>query len=146
MEIEDRRILAAWRRREAIAEPLDQGARGRVIGVDVDALPFLERERPQVINAVGMVGMVMSIEHRVEPLDGGVKQLLAQIRRGVDQDASALTRAVCPLDQQRAAPAAVLRVVRIAVTPAKPDARYAGRRAAAQDGGAKRHAAVAASR
>ncbi len=36
--------------------------------------------------AVGVVGVVMGVEHCVQVPDIGVEQLVAQVRRGVDQD------------------------------------------------------------
>ncbi len=39
----------------------------------------------QVVDAVGVVGVLVGHQHAVEPVDLGVEQLLAQVRRGVDQ-------------------------------------------------------------
>ena len=39
------------------------------------------------IDAVGLVGMLVGQEHGVDMIDVGVDQLLAQVRRGIDQDA-----------------------------------------------------------
>ena len=75
----------------------------------------------------------MGIQHRVEPIDVGVEQLLAQVGRGVDQDPASCRRAVAALDQQRAAAAAVLRVVRIAGAPAERRPRHAAGGAAAEN-------------
>ena len=41
----------------------------------------------QIVDAVGVVGVLVGVEHAVEPIDVGIEQLLAQVRRGVDQDA-----------------------------------------------------------
>jgi hypothetical protein len=41
----------------------------------------------------------MGVEHRVERIDPGVKQLFAQVGRGVDQNASD-TSSVAPFRQQ----------------------------------------------
>ena len=83
---QDRRILAAGRRCEAIAEFGVQRCRRRLVEIDVDPLPALEEQRAQIIDPVGMVGMLVGVEHAVEPLDFGIEKLLAQIRRSVDQD------------------------------------------------------------
>ena len=57
---------------------------------------------------MGMVGMLMGVEHAVEPIDIGIQQLLAQIGRGVDQHPRrAAGRAA--LYQKRGAPPAVFR-------------------------------------
>ncbi len=69
---------------------------------------------------------------RVEPDRLGVEQLLAQIRRGVDQHAGRAAGRFA-LDQQRAAAAAVFRIVRIAGAPAERRPRHAARRAAAEN-------------
>src|ERR1043166_9106326 len=92
-----------------------------------------------------MVGVLVGIEHGVEPFDVGVEQLLAQIRRRVDQHTGAPAR-IAALDQQRAAPATVLGIVGIGIAPAEPDARHAGRRSTAEDRGRERHAAFMAAR
>ena len=52
------------------------------------------KKRAQIVDAVGMVGVLVGVEHAVEPIDLGIEQLLAQIRRRVDQDAGARLRAV----------------------------------------------------
>ncbi len=66
-------------------------------------------------------------------------------------EVSTRTRVTLPcalhaFDQQRAAPAAVLRIVRIAGAPAERRARHADRRAAAEDGEGQAHAAFASVR
>ncbi len=60
--------------------------------------------------------MGMGEQHGIEPPCSGIEQLLAQIRRRVDQN-----RAVAVLDEQRDAPPAVLRLGRIAVSPIAAD-------------------------
>ena len=90
---------------------------------------------PWVWSACGWV-----IRIAVNPLDAGLDQLLAEIRRGVDEDRGRLSAAEA-LDQRRAASAAVLRVGRIAGAPSLPDPRHAGGRAAAEDGQTKGHRA-----
>ena len=87
MRVRDRRILAAGRRHEAIAEAQLEHPPGRLVAVDVDAPPLGEEQAAQVVDAVGVVGMLMGIEHAVDPVDAGVEELLAQVRRGVDEDA-----------------------------------------------------------
>src|SRR6185503_17390823 len=67
-----------------------------------------------------------------EPRHARVEQLLAQIRRGVDQH-----RSRSAAEQQRAPPAAVLRIFRIAGAPVPcpvraAQARHSGRGTAAQ--------------
>ncbi len=92
---------------------------------------------------MGVVGVLMGVEHAVDPIDAGVEQLLAQVRRGVDQDAGAAAVGGFALDQDGAAPAPVLRVGGVAMAPAEPRTRNAAGKAAAEDGDGKRHAAAA---
>src|SRR5262245_44039021 len=87
-----------------------------------------------------MIGMFVAVEHAVQPIDIGIDELLAQIRRGVDQDAGD-AGAVTSLDQERRPPAAVLRIVGIASAPTQRGPRHAGGRAAAEDGEFQGHAA-----
>ena len=72
-----------------------QRCRRRFVEIDIDAPALLEEERAQVIDAVGMVGMLVGVEHAVEPIDLGIEHLLAQIGRGVDQNARDRLTAAC---------------------------------------------------
>ena len=111
MLVQDRRIVAAGRRLEAIAEA-SHAARAR------SARPDRRRgaggawmnsgrrsSMPWVWSAWSWVKST-----RVEPLHVGVEQLLAQIRRGVDEHAGLAAGLAAALDQHRAAPAPVLRI------------------------------------
>src|SRR6185312_10635306 len=92
-----------------------------------------------------MVGVLVRVEYAVEPIDLGIKQLLAQIGRCIDENAGNAARAA-PLDQERGAAPAVLRIVRIARAPAQRRTRHAARGSAAQNCEFQRHAAAAAGR
>ena len=96
-----------------------------------------QAKRPQIVDAVRVVGVGMAQKDAVEPLDLGVDQLLAQIGRRVDEDRGRAFGAEA-LDKHRAAAAAVLRVRRIAGAPPFPDPRHAAGRGAAQDGQTQR--------
>jgi len=120
----DRRIIAAGRRHEAIAEALEERLGGRLVEIDRDALAPVDEQAAQVVDAVGVVGVLVGIEHGVEPIDVSVEQLLAQIGRRIDQDAGD-AGAGAALDQKRGAAPTVLGIVRIAVTPAKRRTRHA---------------------
>ena len=52
---------------------------------DRHALAAVDEEAAQVVDAVGMVGVLVREQHGVDPVDLGVEKLLAQVRRGVDQ-------------------------------------------------------------
>ena len=140
---QDRRIFAAGRRHEAIAEAGMHGARGRLVEIDVDAAALVHEERTQIVDAVGVVGMLMRDQHAVEPIDLRVQELLAQIRRAVDQNARPAIGACTRSTNKSAAPPAVFRLVRIARAPAERDARHAHGGAAAENGEGEAHAAFA---
>ena len=148
---QDRRVFAAGRRFEAITEPGVHHFRVKLVEVNVNQLPALDEKRTQVVDAMGMVGVLVGVENAVEPIDVGVEKLLAQIGRGVHQHAReplpslprlrGRGRLGVPLDQERGAPAPVLRVFRIAVTPAQSRPRHAAGRATAENGDFQGHAA-----
>ena len=135
----DRRILAAGRRREAIAETGAHHLRRVFVEVDVDALPLLHEQRAQIVDAVGVVGVLVGVEDAVEPIDLGIEKLLAHIGRRIHQDACDAA-GVVPLDQKRGAPPAILRILRIAGAPAQGRTRHAAGRPAAEDGEFQGHA------
>ena len=80
----------------------------------------------------------------VEPPHIRVEELLAQVRRGVNQHGR-LAAVRDALDQDGAAPPAIPRVGGIAGAPAGADAGHAARRAAAEDGDGQRHAGAVSS-
>src|SRR6201995_2201301 len=103
----------------------------------------MQHHRAEIVDAMGLVGMLMGEKHRIDVVDLGIDQLLAQVGRGIDHDPRhAPLRS--PLDQERAAAAAVSGVVRIAFAPAERRARNAGGGAAAEDCQGQRHAATGA--
>ncbi len=83
--VHDRRIFAAGRRLEAVAEARPDHLRGGLAEVHVDAAALADEQRPEVVDAVAMVGVLVGHQHAVEPIDVGVEELLAEVRRGVDQ-------------------------------------------------------------
>jgi len=97
-----------------------------VVEIDVDRAALLDVERAQVVDAVGVVGVLVGVEHGIEVIDVGCQELLAQVRRSVDQHAGDSSGAA-PFDQKRSAPAPVLRITRIAGAPAQGRARHAAR-------------------
>src|SRR5690242_8519651 len=144
MLIEDWRIVAAGRRHEAIVEAMIEHPPGRLVHIGVELTAGANEQRAQVVDAVGVVGMLVRVEDAIEPIDIRVQELLAQVRRGVDQHPGAL--ALAALDQERTAAPAVLRILGITGAPAERRPRHAARRAAAQDGELEAHAAAAALR
>src|ERR1700760_4866909 len=87
---------------------------------------------------MGLVGMLMGEKNRVDMIDTGIDQLLAQIRRGVDDDPGRPGFAGS-LHQKRAAASSAFWIVRIAGAPAECRSRAAGRRSAAENGERQRH-------
>ena len=80
-----------------------------------------------------VVGVLVRVEHTVEPIHFGIEQLLAQIGRCVDENACDAFGSPA-LDQERGPPPAIFRIVRIAVAPAQSGSRHAAGRAAAENG------------
>src|ERR1700678_2859591 len=115
--------------------------RGRLIEIDRNAPALMQHDRSEIVDAVGLVGMLMGQEHGVDVVNMGIDQLLAQIRRGIDHDPrySAIR---CLLGQQRATAAAVPGIVGIARAPAERRARHTGGGSAAENGQGQRHAAA----
>lgn len=103
--------------------------------MDIKQAPRLHPEDPEVVDAVQVVRIGMGIKDGIDMVNARGQQLLAHIRAGVDQDGrdAAIPRDL--LKQQRAAGPPVLRLVGVAAAPVVPDARHAGRRSAAKDGG-----------
>src|SRR5262249_8992972 len=119
-----------------------QRLRSGFVQVDVDPPPAADEEAAQVVNAMGVVGVLMGEEYRVKPVHLGVEKLLAQIGRGVDQDPGD-AGSVAPFHQERVA-AAVSGIARIAGPPAQRGTRNAARGPGAEDREARRHAAAPA--
>ncbi|MGY3233407.1 hypothetical protein ACVMAJ_000297 [Bradyrhizobium sp. USDA 4448] len=87
MPRQDRRIVAALRRDEAVGEPRHDVLRSRLIEIGRNALAHVENDGAQIVHAMGLVRMLMGQEHRVDVVDIGIDELLAQIRRGIDHNA-----------------------------------------------------------
>src|ERR1700676_4739302 len=88
---------------------------------------------------MSLVGMLMGQKHRVDVIDIGIDQLLAQTGGGIDHDPRQ-PAVRTSFDQQRTAAATVFRIVGIALAPAECGTRDAGRGSAAQNGQRQRHA------
>ena len=91
--------------------------------MDVDAALGIVGEHPQVIDAVRMVGVIVREEDAVDGRDLGVEELLANVRRRIDEHPGAIAPGD-PLDEGGTASTAVLRIVRIAAAPMRAEARY----------------------
>ena len=81
---------------------------------------------------MGVVGVLVGVEHGVDAIDLGIKELLAEVDTGVDQDAGGFGLAIAKsFDEESAAAAAVSGVMRIADSPIITDAWHAAGRTAA---------------
>src|SRR6266478_8030937 len=113
--------------------------RGRLVQIDRNAPALMQHDRAEIVDAMGLIGMLMCQKHRIDVIDTGVDQLLAQIGRGIDHDPRhPVVR--CPLGKQRTAAAAVLWIAGIAGTPAERRARHPGGGPATEYSQAQRHA------
>ena len=125
--VQQRRILAAGRRLENIVEMAAHDRRGRRIHVKIDLAPVHDDQRADVVDPVRMVGVRMGQQDAVEPVDVR-RRAIARARSGeVSTRTSVLAPSGPSLEQDRAAPAAVFRIVGIAGAPALADARHAAR-------------------
>jgi hypothetical protein len=86
----------------------------------------MQHNGAEVIDPMSLVGVLMGQKHRVDVIDIGVDQLLAQIGRSVDHDPR-YTIIAGPFREQRAAASAVFRIVGITGSPAERRAGNAGR-------------------
>src|SRR5262249_14786640 len=113
-------------------------------GSTLEALPSppmpVISHHAEIIDAVHMIGMVVSVDHAVEPARARIKQLLANVRRAVHEHGRG-TVGVVALHEKRAASPPVLRIVGIARAPDIADPRHAAGCAAAKNGDFQRHAA-----
>lgn len=92
-----------------------------------DLLP-VKIERPQIVDAVAVIGMFMGPDHRRWTAAAFGQQLFTQIRRAVDQDTGAFV-----LDEDRYTTSPIARFIWITITPVPIHARYARRRARAKN-------------
>ncbi|MPL94872.1 hypothetical protein SDC9_41031 [bioreactor metagenome] len=132
-QLADRVIVAVGRLHEGIAEAVDQRLLGVAVGPDRQAAAHVEGDLAQVIEPVHVIGMAVGVDHGVKLAHARAQQLRAHVGRGVDQHPGD-ARGRHPLDQHRAARAAVLRIVGVALAPDPADARHAAGGAAAEDG------------
>jgi hypothetical protein len=103
---------------ENIGETPLQIRAGRLVHIGRDARALLEEEGADVVDAVGLVGVVVGEEHRVQPATPfGHQRLAAEIRRGVDHHRGLGGPLPLAAGEQRTARAAVLRLGRIAGAP-----------------------------
>ncbi len=137
---QDRRIGTARRLLKAISKAQPDMGGSAVIEIHRNAALAVHHQRTQIVDAMGLVGVLMGEKHRIDMIDIGVEQLLAQIGRGIDHHPRHAAFAL-QLGHQRAAPAPVLWVGRVAGAPAECRTRHPRRRTAAQDGERQRHAA-----
>jgi hypothetical protein len=126
--------LRAPRRRRAVVEDVAElvldGAhrRRRAVHRQLPASPLAHGA--QVVDAVGVVGVVVRVQHGVQPVDPVRDELDAQLGRRVDQE----PRAGVGLDHRADARAPVARVGGAAHPAVAADDGNAERRAGAEEG------------
>ena len=118
-QVADRRVGRAFGLDEGIAEAGDQRLFGRAVGPDRQPSAGVEDDHPQVVDAVDMVGMGMGIDHRRRARPTPASSSCARMSGEVSISTRVDALAVDPLDQHRAAAAAVLRVRRVAGAPVR---------------------------
>ena len=126
VQVEDRRIARPFGLDEDVPEAVDEPGLRRLVRPDGQAGALVEDDHAQIVDAVHMVGVAVGVNHAIEVADAFAQKLLAQIGRGVDQNAGCAV-AIIALDQQRTPGAGVFRIVRVAVAPVPAKARHAAR-------------------
>src|SRR5207253_6593456 len=113
---------------KGISEALFQARKGLAVGMQRHCVAQRRGDRPQVVETVAMIAMIVGDNHRVDPAQVGSEQLLTKVGAAIDQH---------PLpsafDQDRRAQARVARLVRVALAPFITDLRDPGRRPATED-------------
>ena len=72
-----------------------------MVDIDVDQPAIVQSQNPQIIYAMGVIGVLVRVEHGLDAVHFGLEQLLAQNAAGVDEYSGRLIAAFAPtLDQQ----------------------------------------------
>ena len=79
VETEDRRIFRPLGLNEGIAEAMQKRVRRRGIGPDLKLAMGVVDDHPEIVDPMGMVGVVMGVDHRVKLSHACVEQLRAQV-------------------------------------------------------------------
>jgi len=122
----DRRVIAARRRFQAVAECFPQPAHGELVGKDRHPAAGIVEIAAQIVDAVNMVGMRMRVEDSVHMIDPCPDHLLAKIRTCVDNDSRCRAAGRKLLNHKGCACSLILRIVGVAGTPVTCNARHAG--------------------
>src|SRR5882724_4530135 len=141
--VQDRRIVAARWRHKAVRKSQQDMIGGRLVQIDRNAPALMHHDRAKIVDSMGLISMLMRQKHSIDVIDIGINQLLAQIGRGIDHEPRD-PAIPGPLDEQRAAAAAVFRIVGIAGSPPERGTRDASRGSAAENSQAQRHAVASA--
>ena len=103
-------------------------------GVDVDRRLLHGVEAADLIEAEGVIDVVMGVDDRVAACEAGAEGLLAQVGRGVDQDGAVVPGGIGELQARAGAEAAVARVGRCAHSAGAADEGNARAGACAEEG------------
>src|SRR4030095_8959240 len=97
---------------EGIRKALFEAREGFGPAVDRNGPTDCLGDRPQFVDAVDVVAMVMGCNDGMETIDIRIEQLLAQVRAAIDQNPFAIA-----FDEDRRTEPSVARLFRIALTP-----------------------------
>ena len=128
--VQDRWIARARRSVEGIPEPAGEcGLSGRV-HPDRDTFALQIGKGPKIVDAMGLVRMVVGIDNTIDARHVRRDHLFAKIRRCINHDTRDSPARIKvgptgrPLDQQGTAATPVPRIVRVAVTPIAIGSRH----------------------
>ena len=77
--IQNRHVVRAFRRLKAIGKPVCQRGRRWFVHIDIHTLHAVDRHHAQIVNAVGLVSMVMGEKNPINPFSASVQQLVAHV-------------------------------------------------------------------
>ena len=133
VHVQNRRIGAALGLHKGIAEPRQQRVLGITIRPDGQPAAHVENNHAQVIQTMHVIGMGVGPQNRIQFANASIQQLLAHIRRGIDQHPGG-TLIGHALYHHGTAAAGVFGVIWITLPPDAANARHPTGGAAAQNG------------
>ena len=123
----DRRIGASVRCFETIGKARHDQIAGDGVEIDRHFCARVHGDGPKVVDAVGVVGVLVGEQHPIKGFDSGIEQLDPHVGRSIDQYCGGPAAGPLAPEQNRAAAAVVPGVFRIACPPMAADARHAAR-------------------
>ena len=77
---ENGHVLRAHLLLEAVTEADVQALPGEIVHIDVDTPALVDGEGAEVVDAVGVIGVVVRVDNAIELVDALAEQLVAQVR------------------------------------------------------------------